>query len=305
MNERLRAWARRVASHVLSAEELRRLDALPFEDEGFGYDAFGMEMESAALAYAGAAWLYDRWFRVKSVGHEHVPTTGRALIAPNHSGLLPLDAAMVGVDLIKNLPQPRLMRAVVDHFVAHTPFANTFIYRAGQVVGNRKNFESLLDRDHLVAVFPEGAKGTGKLFSERYQLRPFNVGFVELALTYRAPIVPTAIIGAEEQAPIFYNVRSLARLLKLPYFPITPTFPWLGPAGLIPYPVRYHIIYGEPFHFYREYPPETVEDTEVVRMLVTKVRERVQSMVDAGLREYGLFALGGAKDGEDEEDAVL
>ena len=304
MNKSQRALAWRVARRCLPRDELQRIADLPFEDEGFGYDAFGMEIESTMLAYIAAAWLYERWFRVGSVGHQYIPTAGRALITPNHSGLLPLDAAMIGVDLVKRLPQPRLMRAVVDHFVSYTPFVNTFIYRAGQVVGNRRNFESLLERDNLVCVFPEGARGTGKPFRERYKLRPFNVGFVELSLTYRTPIVPTAIIGAEEQAPILYDIRSLARLLKLPYFPVTPTFPWLGPLGLLPYPVRYHIVYGKPFHFYEHDPPEAVEDAELVRMLVTKVRERVQAMVDAGLRDYGLFALGGAKDWEDEVEVI-
>lgn len=304
MNPRLRALAWTVVERLLPEWEVERIRSIPFEDMGFGYDPFGMELESAALAYCGAAWAYDNWFRVRSSGHEHIPLEGRALITPNHSGLLPLDAMMIAIDLVKRLRKPRLMRAVVDHFVARTPFVNTFMYRAGQIIGNRRNFEKLLERDHLVTVFPEGARGTGKLFRQRYDLRRFNVGFIELALRYRAPIVPAAVIGAEEQAPILYDVKPLARLLKLPYFPITPTFPWLGPLGLVPYPVRYHITYGEPFHFHEEYPPSAADEPETVRMLAAKVRLRVQELVDAGLREYGLFALGGDTHWEDEKEAV-
>lgn len=304
MNERLRALAWTIAERLLPEWEVERFRSLPFDDMGFGFDPFGMERESTVLAYIAAAWAYDNWFRVRSFGHENVPLEGRALIAPNHSGLLPLDAMMIAVDLIKRLPRPRLMRAVVDHFVANTPFVNTFMYRAGQIIGNRRNFEKLLERDHLVTVFPEGAKGTGKLFRERYVLRRFNVGFIELALRYRAPIVPAAVIGAEEQAPILFDLKPLARLFKLPYFPITPTFPLLGPLGLVPYPVRYHITYGEPFRFYEEYPPEAADEPETVRMLATKVRLAVQDLIDVGLREYGLFALGGDAQWEDEKEGV-
>jgi len=304
MNSRLRALAWKVAERLLPEWEVERLRGIPFEDMGFGYDPFGMEKESAALAYIAAAWAYESWFRVRSAGHENIPAEGRVLITPNHSGLLPLDAMMMAVDLVKRLPKPRLMRAVVDHFVASTPFVSTFMYRAGQIIGNRSNFEKLLDREHLVAVFPEGARGTGKLFRQRYELRRFNVGFIELALRYRAPVVPAAVIGAEEQAPILYDVKPLARLLGLPYFPITPTFPLLGPLGMVPYPVRYHITYGAPFHFYEEYPPAAADEPETVRMLADKVRLRVQEMVHAGLREYGLFALGGDEHWSAEKETV-
>lgn len=302
MNRSLREWAWRLAERRLRPREVERIRAIPVDDQGFGYDAFGMELESALLAYVVFSELYDHWFRVESVGHEHIPADGRALLVPNHSGLLPLDAVMIAVDLVRKMEHPRILRAVVDHFVGGLPFVGNFMYRAGQVIGNRDNFEALLERDQLVGVFPEGTRGIGKHFRRRYRLVRFNVGFVELALRYQAPIVPTAVIGAEEQAPILYDVKPLARALGLPFFPITPTFPWLGPLGLMPYPSQYHIVYGEPLHLYRDHPPETVDEPETVRALADKVQLRLQEMVDEALREYGLFALGTGYDWDEEGD---
>ncbi len=304
MNERMRAVARRLAEAVLPPEEFARLDGIPIQTGEFGYDRFGMERESAALAYLGARLLYERWFRVASEGHEHVPEEGPVLITPNHSGLLPLDAAMIGVDLIKHMARPRAMRAVVDHFAAATPFVGSFLYRVGQVIGNLHNVSQLLDQGELLALFPEGARGNTKPYRERYRLRPFHMGFVELSLRYRAPIVPTAVIGAEEQAPILYDVKPLARLLGLPAFPITPTFPLLGPLGLVPYPVRYHIVYGAPFRFFEDYGPETVERPEIVRRLAETVQLRVQEMVDEGQRRWAPFALGAEDEWRAEQETL-
>ena len=211
---------------------------------------------------------------------------------------------MIGVDLVKRMDEPRIMRAVVDHFVALTPFVNTFMYRVGQVIGNRRNVEQLLEERQLLALFPEGARGNTKLYRDRYKLQPFHVGFVELSLRFRAPIVPTAVLGAEEQAPILHDIRPLARLLSLPAFPITPTFPWLGPVGLLPYPVRYHIVYGEPFFFFESYGPEDAERPELVRRLAETVQMRVQEMVDDGLRRWGSFGLGAQAEWREELETM-
>jgi 1-acyl-sn-glycerol-3-phosphate acyltransferase len=141
-------------------------------------------------------------------------------------------------------------------------------------------------------VFPEGAKGTGKLYSHRYRLLPFNVGFIELSLTYKAPIVPVAVIGGEEQAPMLYDIRPIARALRFPYFPVTPFFPLLGPLGAVPLPVKYHIYYGTPLHFHKEYPREAANDPETVRMLADKVQMIIQGMTDDGLKKRdGVFGL--------------
>ncbi|MEW6439332.1 MAG: lysophospholipid acyltransferase family protein [bacterium] len=277
----------------LAPGEAERIGRLKIHDLGLGYDPFGLEIESAMLGYLLARFLYNYWFRVESTGVEHVPAEGPGLITPNHSGVLPLDGLMIAADLAKNMEEPRIIRAVADHFFGFLPFINTALYRCGEVVGARDNVEELLKKGELVCLFPEGARGTGKPFRERYRLRAFNVGFMELSLLHRVPVIPACVIGGEEQYQMLYNVKPLARMLDFPYFPITPLFPWTGLLGAIPLPTKYHIEYGEPFHFYRDYPPETVKDPEVVRMLVERVRQRVEDMVREGLgKRKGIFGLG-------------
>ena len=283
MNQQGRKWARTVA-RTLAPEEYVRFQELKINDLGFGYDPFGFEIESAVAALSVAKQIYKYWFRVESHGVENVPLEGAVMITPNHSGALPLDAVMVGVDLAVKMKKPRIMRAVVDNFAGFLPFVNTLFYRCGQIIGARRNFEELLKWGEMVGVFPEGDKGTGKPFKDRYKMIPFNVGFMELSLLYRAPIVPTAVIGAEEQYPYMFNVKPLANLFNLPYFPLTPLTLLLGPLGVLPLPTRYSIYYGEALHLYREYPPETVKDPETIRKLVGLVQDRVQSLIDEGLR---------------------
>ncbi len=277
---------------LLPEDEVQRAKDFPFEDTGYGFDAFGAERESALVGYMVMRLLHKYWFRVQSHGLEHIPLEGPALIVPNHSGVIAIDAAMMATDVFMKLEKPRVVRAVVDYFTSLLPFVNVFFTRSGQLVGHSKNFEDLLRHEHLVGVFPEGTRGVGKRFRQRYKLRRFNVGFVELSLIHKVPIIPTAIIGAEEQAPMLANVAPLARLFHLPFFPITPLFPLLGPMGLIPLPAKYHIAYGEAFRFYEEYPPETVSDALTVRMLADKVQVRVQEMLKVGLQQretiYGL-----------------
>lgn len=283
MNSKTRARIRKIIKALDGPRGLERLESMLVDDEGFGYDRFGFERESLYASYLIARQLYRRWFRAESRGHEHVPRAGRAILAGNHSGLLPWDAAMIAVDLIEKLEPPRPLRSIVDHFAFALPFVGEFMYRTGQVPGTPRNFRDLLEREQLVLVFPEGTKGIVKPFSERYQLRPFNVGFVEIALELEVPIVPFAVIGAEEQAPILFQLPGLGKRFGMPTFPITPTFPLLGLAGLIPYPVKYRIAYGEPLLLHREYPKEAARDPDIIRAISEKVRSRVQGMIDLGL----------------------
>lgn len=281
-------WQREQAVRLVKAlageEEYRWLDRIPMKDMGFGYDLFGLEKETVALAYLFARVVYKHWFRVESEGHHHIPRVGRCILAGNHGGLLPFDAAMAVVDMIARLHPPRFLRSIVDTFVADIPFLNVLFARVGQVIGARQNFRELLLNEELAIVFPEGTPAIGKTFGERYKLRPFRVGFIELALQCQAPIVPTAFVGPDEQAPILFKFEGIARRFGYPFLPITPTFPLLGPLGLLPAPVKYRIRYGEPFHFYRDHPPESARDPRLVQELADEVRDRVQEMVDAGLK---------------------
>ncbi len=283
MNSTTRSRVRKIIRAIDGPRGIERLESMIFDDEGFGFDRFGFERESLYAAYLLARQMYRRWFRVESHGHEHIPRAGRAILAGNHSGTLPFDGGMLAVDLIERLEPPRPLRSIVDHFAFALPFVGKFMYRTGQVPGTPRNFRDLLEREQLVLVFPEGTKGIVKPYSERYQLRPFNVGFVEIALELEVPIVPFAVIGAEEQAPILFQIPSLGKKFGMPTFPITPTFPWLGLAGLIPYPVKYRIAYGEPLLIHREYPKEAARDPDVVRAIAEKIRSRVQGMIDLGL----------------------
>lgn len=266
---------------VLDEDERRRLFALmQWRDAESGYDRFGLSPTVLRRVFPLFLLLYRAWFRVRSSGHEHLPKTGPAIIASNHGGLLPFDAAMLVMDVALSTDPPRLLRAIVDHWAGGLSYVNVFFARVGQVIGTRENFADLLADDQLVLVFPEGMNGIRKLITQRHRLQTFHVGFVEQALRAGAPIVPAAVIGSDDQAPILFDVKPLARLLGLPVAPVTPTFPWLGPLGLIPYPVPYRIVYGEPLRFHERFGPEDAEDPRLVRYLARLVRKDVQALID-------------------------
>jgi 1-acyl-sn-glycerol-3-phosphate acyltransferase len=263
---------------VMGEEPLRRLCAYSASLDG--YDRFGLSREALARAFPFFYALYRLYFRVRSQGHEHIPAEGPVVLVANHGGLLPFDGAMTVIDVLLNTDPPRLPRAIVERWAGTLPFVNVFFARVGQVIGTHENFDRLLRDREPVLVFPEGVEGIRKPITQRYRLQPFHVGFVEHALRGRAPVVPVAILGSDDQAPILFDVKPLAHLLGLPAAPITPTFPWLGPAGLLPYPVRYRIVYGEPVALHERFGPEGAEDASLVRALANQVRRSVQSLID-------------------------
>lgn len=219
--------------------------------------------------------LYERWFRVEVRGAEQVPSQGGALIVANHSGTIALDALMTQIALHDHHPAHRHLRMLGADLVFQTPFLSALARKAGHTLACMPDAERLLSSGELVGVWPEGFKGIGKPFSERYKLQRFGRGgFVSAALRARVPIIPTAIVGAEETYPKLGNIAPLARLLGLPYFPMTPTFPWLGPLGMIPLPSRWIIEFGEPVH--AEDLAEEAEDPMAVLELTDTVRERIQ-----------------------------
>jgi 1-acyl-sn-glycerol-3-phosphate acyltransferase len=266
---------------LLGEDERRRLAALAHLVEGeVPFDRFGFSPDVTRLAFPVFHLLYRAYFRVRSQGHEHLPQEGAAVLVANHGGLLPFDGAMGIVDVLLHTDPPRLVRSMVDRWAGSLPWINVFYARVGQVIGTRENFTDLLDDGQLVLVFPEGIEGIRKPVTQRYRLQSFHVGFVEQALRAGAPIVPMAFIGSDDQAPILYDLKALARRLGLPVLPITPTFPWLGPLGLLPYPVSYRIIYGEPLHYHERFGPEGADDARLVRYLANQVRRAVQLLVD-------------------------
>ena len=273
-------WLDRLAGLLLDADDEERIAQIAAQVGARPYESLGLDPRVARRTFAFFKQLYRHYFRVQSQGHQVIPEKQGAILASNHGGLLPFDATMVIVDLVLRANPPRLARAVVDRWAGTLPFINVFYARVGQVIGSRDNFRELLRKSQLVLVFPEGMSAIHKPAAERYVLREFHLGFVEDSLRHRVPIIPVAVVGPEDQAPILWNARPLARLLGLPVFPVTPTFPWLGPLGLLPYPGKYEISYGEPFRFYEDFGASAVEDPHAVRYMAEQVRRRIQEMID-------------------------
>jgi 1-acyl-sn-glycerol-3-phosphate acyltransferase len=254
-----------------------RSRALVVHGNEFGFDPFGLSRDSIKTAMVFARWLYRYYFRAEAFGIEHVPANGRVILVSNHSGQLPFDALVIGCACFLEAKHPRLVRAMVEFFVPSVPFASYLFARWGQITGTPENCRRLLANEEAVLVFPEGARGISKPFSQRYQLAPFGRGFMRLALETGAPIVPVAVIGAEEQAPAI-NIKPLARLFRTPAFPIVPYPPFVA---AVPLPVKYRVYFGEPMRFTGD--PD--DDDEALADQIKTVRSRIQSLIHVGLAE--------------------
>jgi 1-acyl-sn-glycerol-3-phosphate acyltransferase len=224
-------------------------------------------------------FFYNQWFRCEVEGIENVPATGGALLVSNHSGALPPDAPMIAKAIKEEHAHPRPLNITVEHFFKGYPGFSMLIPKIGCVAAHPANVQRLLyDEQQLVLVFPEGRKGTEKLYKDRYRLRRFGRGgFVEAAMRARAPIVPVCVVGAEEAAPIFAHLTPLAKLTGLTYFPITPTFPHFGLLGMLGYlPAKFKIRFLEPFRFEAE---GLQEDKALVQTVAQEIRARIQENV--------------------------
>ena len=264
----------------MGADVLRRLAALEALAAREAPEAAGVSPRALRRALPPFLALYRGWFRVQSEGHANLPAKGPAILVANHAGLLPFDGAMATLDVLLKSEPPRLPRAVFDRFVARIGPVRRFFESAGAVMASRDSLSALLREGQLVLVFPEGIEGIVKPVTQRYRLQRFHTGFVRQALQGRVPIVPVAIAGSDDQAPVLYDVKPLARRLGLPVAPITPTFPWFGPLGLLPYPVRYRIAYGEPIDLGARHGPEAAGDDRLVGELARRVRRKVQQLLD-------------------------
>ena len=250
-------------------------------------DEWGFDEEFADALLPFLEFLYDRSWRVETIGARKVPSHGRALLVANHAGTLPWDATMISVGMLREHPLPRYPRFLVLDWAFQLPYVSVAMRKVGGVVASPYNALRLLEQDELVAVFPEGAKGAGKPFKERYRLQRFGRGgFVELALRTGSPIVPVAVVGSEEIYPKLGEAPWLARLIGAPYFPVTPTFPVLGPLGTVPLPSKWRIEFGEPIETAR-FGPEAAEDRTFVFELSEQVREAIQNKVYENLVARG------------------
>ena len=251
---------------------LRRRITGEYEIDDFGFDA---ELTDRVIL-APARPLYEKWFRVETRGIENVPSEGGALVVANHSGTIALDAVMTQVALHDHHPAHRNLRMLGADLVFQAPFMGEVARKSGHTLATNTDAERLLSSGEVVGVWPEGFKGIGKPYSERYKLQRFGRGgFVATALRTRTPIIPCAIVGAEEIYPIIGNAKTVARLFNLPYFPITPTFPWLGPLGLVPLPSKWIIEFCEPIPT-DHYPDGAADDPMLVFNITDQVRETIQ-----------------------------
>ncbi len=255
----------------------RAFDSLGLPEEG--YDQWGFNAEQSRLWYSLAYPIY-RYFRPRVHGVENIPP-GRVLIAGNHSGQLPFDGIVIALSTLLEADPPRLLRPMVERWVPTLPVINEIFSRTGVALGDPINCRNLLEADNAILVFPEGARGLGKTSELRYRLESFGRGFMRLALQTGSPIVPVAVVGAEEALLSIHNASTLARVLKFPYFPIPPLLPILGPLAYLPLPARFHLYYGEPMHFEGPFDDEDPVIDEKVR----QVSERIESLIARGLAE--------------------
>ena len=276
---RLLDWGAKLSDKLANmgtpAEVNERLARVRTNVGPYGVDPFGFDPEYARRFLRFGSWLYRHYFRCETTGIHNLPR-GRALLVANHSGQLPYDGMMIAMACFLEAEPPRGVRSMVDRFVPNVPFVSPALARLGQVLGTPSNCRRLLASEEIIQVFPEGVHGLNKAWKKRYKLQRFGQGFVRLALEAKAPIVPVAVVGAEEQAPSLSPMKPLARLLGLPAVPLTPA-PFFG---LLPLPVRYRLHFGEPIVL----DGDANEEDEVVFDKVRQVKRALQALLDDGVR---------------------
>ncbi|MDD9893497.1 MAG: lysophospholipid acyltransferase family protein [Gammaproteobacteria bacterium] len=236
-----------------------------------GYDPWGFKLENAKAGMAAFRWVHDKYFRVQSYGIENIPAKGRALVIANHGGQLPMDGLMIGMAIAMRKENPRFARAMIERFFPTVPILGNWLNSVGAVIGDPLNCEKMLEREEVIVVFPEGARGAGKLYKDAYQLERFGNGFMRLAMEFDAPIIPVGVVGNEETMPAVANIKPLAKLLGVPYVPVAPP---------MPLPAQMHLNFGEAMHF-----PNDDASEEEVAARVNQVKEAINGLIAKGLKE--------------------
>jgi 1-acyl-sn-glycerol-3-phosphate acyltransferase len=244
-------------------------------------DGFGLDLDFRERVLPVFRFLYERYWRVETLGTHNIPATGAALLVANHSGAIPFDGAMIVTAARLANPPGRPVRFLYDRFVDNMPGVGSFYRRVGGVPASYANTARLVANGQVVLTFPEGIAGVAKPFSERYRLRPFSSSFVRLSLNHRVPIVPVAVVGAEEAYPLLARLEDAGRLLGVPYIPVTPLFPLLGVAGALPLPSKWLIRFGRPIELYQTPVRDGALNPAIVppRELARQVRQRIGGMV--------------------------
>jgi 1-acyl-sn-glycerol-3-phosphate acyltransferase len=254
------------------SEKLARIDV---NFNRYGLDSLGISRPYLAQFFTMISLLYRRYFRVTSYDIQKVPAKGRAMLIGNHSGGVPVDAGMVMGSLLLDLEPPRLAHAMVEKFAQTWPFVSNWFSRIGQLPGLPEHAARILKEDRLLLVFPEGARGTGKLYKDRYQLVRFGTGFMRLALQTQSPIVPFAFIGGEEALPTIYHAKTLAKIIGAPYFPVPP---YLIP---IPLPFACQVYYGDPMKF----EGDGSEPDDIINGYVEQVKQQIEALIARGRQD--------------------
>jgi 1-acyl-sn-glycerol-3-phosphate acyltransferase len=261
----------RTLAHLVTPEIEHLVASIPKPVGSFGYDPWGYNEERFKVALGVCKLLYEKYFRVTAHGLEHVPKSGRVLIIGNHSGQLPMDGVLVGVAVATNPDGPRLARAMIERFFPTVPWLGNYLNALGGVIGDPVNCVKMLEMEEAIIVFPEGVRGSGKLYKDRYRLQRFGNGFLHLAMHLNTPIVPVGIVGCEETMPALLNMAPLAKLLGLPYLPVVPS--------LLPLPARVYLNFGKPMHF-----SGCATEAEVAER-VEEVKAELRRLIDLGLQE--------------------
>lgn len=258
---------------------LRRRLIGEYEIDEFGFDRELTETVLAPLA----RFFHERWWRTDWIGIENLPSEGPAVLVSNHAGTLPWDAVMLKFGVLDHHPARRHVRLLAADLAFRLPFIGELARKSGNTLATAEDAFRLLAAGEVLGVFPEGFKGVGKPFAQRYKLQRFGRGgFIEVALRARCPIVPVSIVGSEEIMPMLYNAKTLARIFGFPYFPVTPTFPWLGPLGLIPIPSKWKVEFGAPIAT-DDHAEDAWQDPLTVFELTDRVRDEIQQTLNRNL----------------------
>jgi 1-acyl-sn-glycerol-3-phosphate acyltransferase len=262
----------------------RRVNAFGIAERSGDVDEFGADEVVLARSQPVFDFMQDRYWRIDVDGVENLPDQGPCVLVANRSGLLPYDGIMISHAIQRTHPAHPLPRFLVADWLITLPFMQPYLARIGGVRASRENAERLLSRGHFVVAFPEGVKGAAKLFRDRYRLQRFGRGgVIRLARETGAPLVPVAVVGAEEVHPVLFKAETMARSFGLPFVPVTPTFPLLGPAGLLPLPSKWTIRIGKPLAL-DGLGGDVVEDELQISRLTEELRQEIQTMVDDGVR---------------------
>ena len=265
--------AARLVSGV-AAEVDEKVDRIPAELNEYGYDPWGYSPKAMKRFILPAAFMYRYDFRCRTTGLENLPA-GRALIIGNHAGQMAFDGLMVTTACVLEANPPRLLRGMGEYWLGTLPYMSVLLDRTGSAVGTRQTCIDMLHHGECVMAFPEGVRGMNKVYADAYKLMEFGLGFMRLALETDTPIVPVSIVGSEEQNPGIADLKGVGKWLGMPSFPVTLTFPLLGPFGMLPLPVRYHIEFGKPMRFEGHAEDEDDVIEEKVEQVKAAIREQL------------------------------